>query len=332
MKKLDMSELPAGMADAPIEPLIAALDSLTDGELAVTMLVACGLRAIPYLEKFLLGGSPRTIALPRCRAVRALGELGAYSALISYFREYSFPQDAVVLFAEDAVRSAVARELLRWKSDETFHVLLGAARQRATTGLMFALGEFRRSESIPLLYEMLEDDLCREEAKEGLRKSPDIARSYAILSIRGSTDTQLNGPSALRRLRATLQLLEEFGTSPGEWQDISRFLQAKDADVVIATASIGLSIAPDNDTFPIFEALFSISDHLNWAQEARITTLFDTRRELAREIAGKLVSEREKRGERPDWLSPSWRILRHVLGETWTDITIRDRHRKHEWI
>jgi hypothetical protein len=309
-----MSNLLAGMSDAQIEHLIAALDSLMDGELAVTMLVACGQRAVPYLEHFLLVGPPRTIALPRCRAVHALGELGAYSALISYFCEYELPRDAAVLFAEDGVRSAVARELLRWKSDEVFHVLLDAARQRATGGLVLALGEFHRSESVPLLFDALEDDLCCEEAKDGLRKVSEIARPYAILSIRGSTDTRLNGPSALRRLRATLQLLGEFGVSPEEWQDLRHFLLEKDADVVIATASIGSLIGLDNDRPQILQALFRISDHLNWVQEDQITRLFDTHRELACKIARTIAEERRMRGEQPNWLASSWRILRHVLG------------------
>jgi hypothetical protein len=309
-----MSNQLPGMADSQIEQLIAALDSLVDGELAVAMLVARGDPSVPYLEHFLLAGLPRTIALPRCRAVHALGELGAYSTLISYFREYEFPRDVEVLFAEDAVRSAVARELLGWKSDEVFHVLLDAAKQRATGGLILALGEFHRSEGIPLLFEVLEDGLCREEAKNGLRKVSETAREYAILSIRSLTDAQFHRPSALRRLRATLQLLAEFGVMPEEWQDIRKFLLEKDADVVIAAASIGSVIGPNDDRPQILQALFRISNHLNWAQEDQVTTILDAHQELAHEIARTIANERRACGERPQWLVPFWRILWHVLG------------------
>lgn len=302
------------MADAQVERLIAALDSLVDGELAVPLLIACGERAVPYLEHFLLAGSPRTVALPRCRAVHVLGELGAYSTLISYFRDYEPPGDAAVLFAEDAVRSAVARELLRWKSEEVFGVLMDAARQRATSGVTLALGEFHRPESVPLLFEILEDDLCREEAKDGLRKVPEAARQYAILSIRGLTALQLNGPSSLRRRRATLQLLDEFGVSPAEWEDLRQFLFERDADVVIAAANIGSRIACVGDQEQIVEALFRISSHLNWVQEEQVATLLDVHREIAYKIAKAIADGRRSNGERPNWLSPSWRILRHVLG------------------
>lgn len=302
------------MSGDQISHLVDALSSLTDGELAVTMLVACGLPAVPYLDQFLLMGPPRTIALPRCRAVHALGELGAYSTLISYFREYERPGDAVVLFSEDAVRSAVARELLRWRSDEVFHVLLDAARQRSASGLILALGEFRREESVPLLFETLGDDLCREEAKDGLRKIQQAARRYAILSIRGLTDTQLHGPSALRHRRATLQLLVDFGVSSEEWQYLADFLLEQDADVVIAAASMGALIAPDHDQPKIVQALFRVSDHLNWAQEDHVIRLLDTHHELACKIAWTIADERRARGERPMWLAPSWRILWHLLG------------------
>lgn len=303
-----------GMADAQLERLIAALESLVDGELAVPMLIACGDRAVPYLEHFLLAGSPRTIALPRCRAVHALGELGAYSTLISYFREYEPPKDAAVLFAEDAVRSAVARELLRWKSAEVFRVLLEAARQRATSGIALALGEFRRLESVPLLFELLEDDLCREEAKDGLRKVPEAARQYAVLSIRGATDLRLHGSACLRRRRATLQLLDEFGVHPDEWQDIRPFLFEPDADVVIAAATIGSRIAAVVDQKQIVESLLRISGHLNWAQEDQVELLLNANREIACVTARAIAEARRSHGERPNWLNPTWRILRHVLG------------------
>jgi hypothetical protein len=87
------------------------------------------------------------------------------------------------------------------------------------------LGEFRRPESVPLLFAVLEDDFCREDAKAALRKVPTEACHYAILSIRDLTDTPLTGPATLRRHRATLQLLGELGISADEWSDIRRFLE-----------------------------------------------------------------------------------------------------------
>jgi len=301
------------MPEIEIDHLITALDSFVDGDLAAEMLLMLGQRVMPHLERFLLVGSPRTIALPRCRAVHALAELGAWSTLVSYLREYQRPSDAVVLFAEDAVRSSVARELLRRRSEEVFTALLGAARQRATGDLILALGDFRRPASVPLIFDVLEDDLCREEAKCSLRKVPEAARKYAVLSLRGCTSTVFDGPAALRRLRSTLQLLGEFGVLPGEWKVIRPFLREKDADIVIAVAKIGVLVAPDSDQPHIMSALLNISDKLNWLQERDVLQLMDTHHDVAYETALRAQRPRRDRGEQVNWLSPFWRILRHVL-------------------
>jgi hypothetical protein len=302
------------ISEEKIEGLVEQLNSLMDGDGAAEMLIAIGKRAVPYLERFVLEGRARTIALPRSRAVRALGELGGWSALITYFKQYERPDDAAVLFAEDAVRSAAARELARWKSDEVYKVLLDAARERATSGLILALGEFRKPESVPLLFAALDDDLCREEAKVALRGVPEVACQYAILWLRGAITTEYE-VSALRRRRATLQLLSEFGTTAEEWADLRIYLQDRDVDVVIAAATIGFRAGPQDDYEQIIEALFRISTHLNWAQEDDVTRLLDHHRELAREVARRIVGERQGRGEHVNWLIPLWRILKHVLGD-----------------
>ncbi len=303
------------MSGQQIDRLIGALDSLKDGDLAVDMLIACGERAIPSLELLLLKGPPRTISLPRCRAARVLGELGVRSVLLSYFQEYERPLDAAVLFAEDAVRSAVARELVRWKSDEVFHVLLDAARQRVTAGLVLALGEFHRPESIPLLVEVLEDDLCRDEAMESLRMIPDAARQYGILAILGFIDVQLEGRSALVRRRAVLQLLAQLGVASGDWEGLRTILWEDDPGTVIAAVQLGFMAAPESDWPQIAAALLRVADKLNWVQEADALQLLDAHPGVAREGALQIAKHRSESGEHPNWMSPLWRILRHVLGE-----------------
>jgi hypothetical protein len=304
------------MSGEQIDRLIAALDSLTNGDLAVDMLIACGPCAIPYLAEFLLQGSPRTISLPRCRAARALGELGAISTLISYFTEYERPQDGAVLFAEDTVRSAVARELTRWKSDEVFQVLLEATSQRVTGGLVLALGEFHRPESVPLLFEVLEDDLCREDAMNSLRKLPGAARGFGILAIRGLTRVTLDGPSARCRRRATLQLLSQLGVAPSDWPDLCRFLWVSDPGTVIAAAQIGFRVAPESELPEIITALVEIAKSPDFVQEEDVDQMLDARPGVAREIVLQMAKHRRGAGEKPNWLSPSWRILNRVLGRT----------------
>jgi HEAT repeat protein len=308
------------LRERSIQELIADLESLIDGELAAERLVACGPQAVPYLEKFLLESAPRSIALPRCRAVRVLGELGADSVLLAYFERYRRPEDAAVLFVEDAVRSAAARALVRCKSETVFGALLQAAKQRATGGLVQALNEFHRPESVPFLFELLEDDLCREGAKEGLLCIPDAARPYAILLLRGCTETPIDGPSASLRRRATVQLLGEIGVASSVWPEVRKFLWDRDPDCVIAAARLGLQVGPDSDKETIAVALLETLAKLNWAQEMEADELLDTFAVTARTVAMTIVKRCKAAGEKPNWMSPFWRVLHHVLGADIDDL------------
>lgn len=304
--------------DQSIEEAISELDSLIGGESAVERMVAFGQQAIPHLEQFLLACPPRTIPIPRSRAVHALGELGAYSVLLKYFERYERPSDAAVLFAEDAVRSAAAKELARVRSEEVYHVLLDATQQRATSGLVQALGEFRRHESVPLLFELLEDDLCRSDALIELRKVPEAAQPYAVLLLRGCTDTPIQGSIASRRRRCTLQLLSEFGISGSDWPEVREFLHDEDRDCVIATARIGCSCASASEEVTIVEALMEASIKMNGAQEMDVVELLDKHQLIAHMVAASELKRRRCEGQKPNWLSPFWRILHHfTVGGNW---------------
>jgi hypothetical protein len=309
-----MSSYMPEITDDYIEDLIRGLESLMDGEIAAFKLISCGPRAVPFLERFLLSAAPRSVALPRRRAVRVLSALGAHPILTAYLQDSRLPEDAVVLFAEDGVRSDAARELLQWKTEEVFQVLLQAAHRRATSGIIFALGEFRRSEAVPLFFGALEDDLCREDAKEALRKMPGACRAYALLLLRGETMLAIYGSAALRRRRATLQLLEDLGVDSVAWQTVRGFLAEDDVDVVLAAAGIGLRWAPEGERTGILLTLLRVSRHVNWAQEGEIMALLDREQKAANGLARSFAEQRLADGQRPDWRDPSWRILRHILG------------------
>jgi len=298
-----------------IQDAIRELDSLIGGESVVERLVAFGKQAVPHLEHLLLDNPPRTVFIPRCRAVRALGELGAYSVLTQYFERYQRPSDSAVLFAEDAVRSAAAKELAQVHSDGVYRVLLQAAKQRATSGLVQALGECCRPESVPLLFELLEDDLCRTDAMTELRKVPEAAQPYALLLLRGCTDTPIQRSIATRRRHCTLQLLVDFGIPESDWPEIRQYLHDEDLDCVIAATRLGLSLAGNVDKESIVEALIEASARMNWAQELEVTELLDGHRTVARPAANTIARRHADKGEKPNWGSPFWRILYHVLGD-----------------
>jgi Cof subfamily protein (haloacid dehalogenase superfamily) len=308
-----MKTIPFNTPEEAIGPLIQGLESLQDGEGAERNLLSVGQSAVPHLADFLLHTRPRTIAEPRCRAVRVLAALGAYETLIAYFREGTLAADAQVLFAEDAVRSAVAHALLRWKTQETYDVLLHAAERRSTEGLLFAIGEFCRPETIPLLFRSLEDDLCREAALAALRKVPEQARTYAVQSLKDLTNVQVRGGNARWRCRATMKLLRELGVSAHDWQKIHGFLFEEDAGIVLNAAQIGSKIAPSTEHPAILQAVIRVADRFNGFEEQEATELFLSNGLLARKAASLAEQQRINRGEKPRWQLPSWRILRHVL-------------------
>jgi len=307
-----MTDAPPSLIQAAeMESLISALESLVDGAAAAERLIAAGPAAIPWLERFLLQGPARTVALPRCRAVHALGELGAQGSLFAYFRQHHRPEDAAVRLAEDAVRSAVAEELAKHKCDEVYEVLLDAARDRVTGGLIRALSEFRQAKSIPVYFTALDDDLCREEARAALRMIPTESRSFASLLLRGTYPDSLRFASSLRERRSVLQLLHELAADAEDWPFLREYLEDPDPDSVIAVAGIGFSLGLMEDCEHIIGALFGISPHLNWAQEDDVIRMLELHLEQTRAIARRLHDEAGGRDEQPNWLNPRWRILRH---------------------
>lgn len=293
---------------------LADLDLLAGGESAIDELVRFGKEAVPFLAAYLLNGKPKSVAASRCRAASTLGALGAYSTLAAYFRQYHRPEDPVLAFAEDAVRSVAAQELLHWKSVEAFQVLLAAAKQRATSGLVLALGEFCRPEGVPVLFEILEDDICREQAKSSLLKTPDAAREFAILTIHGATSADISSPSSLRRKRATLQILKQIGISSDDWPNLRSFLWDEDADVVIAAGQLGFTTANRCERKDIMIALFSAACEFNCFQEDEFTDLCDAHPRIAHDVALSIATQQLSCGILPNWSSPLWRTLKHILG------------------
>src|SRR5579885_3446288 len=90
--------------------------------------------------------------------------------------------DPVARFGEEAVESAAARELAAWRTESVFRLLLDLAHERFRVGLIEALGEFRRTEAIPVFDRALEDDYYRSAAEQALRRLGPAARPALVLS------------------------------------------------------------------------------------------------------------------------------------------------------
>lgn len=300
--------------DELCEALVCQLDSITDGDTAMAALIRRGPSAIPALENFLIAGKPRSIALPRCRAARALGALGARNALLAYFVGYTIPADAVVAFAEDAVRSAVAEELLRWRTEEVYAGLVAATRQRSTPGLVRAVGQFRDARSLELLFLALEDDICRSEAELALRLLPKDATHFALETLKGHTPVPVEGARSHRRLRAILALLSEADVPSYEWSTIEPYLNDYEPSVVLSAVTIGCRHGPPEHLKSLFSIVFHLADKFSWYEESIAMELCESYKSIAALAARDAVAERLAKGQSARWTSPAWRILDHALG------------------
>jgi hypothetical protein len=232
--------------EAGIEGLVQGLFSLTEGELSVAALVGVGAHAIPALRRVLLEGAPSTVYLPRQRAVRALGELGAFSVLRDYLLQKKTICDPDLRLAEEAVENTAARELGRIQSDETFYVLRELAANRKLPGAVAALAQFRREAAASVLVAALESDFCRSAAADGIRFIRQAAMPYLIESVRSPQPSRSEeSPTSLRRRRAALCLLAEEEVEPGVWPSLEFLLHESDEWLQSCGAEIAFRLKPD---------------------------------------------------------------------------------------
>jgi len=236
------------LSDDEIVRLIEGLDSISEGELGVAMLVACGARAIPMLREFLLHGTPRSIYVGRQRTVRAMAELGAASVLIEYLSQQKRIADPMVRYAEEAVENTAACSLARWQTDEAFATLLHVVERQNLPGAVEALGAFGRPEAAPALIRCLEDDVARPRAKDSLRRIGARINDHLVETVRSPEPGRANEyPGSLLRRTAALDILAEFDVTAEDWRRL-RFLLFEDFPMLkVLASSIALRAGDEPD-------------------------------------------------------------------------------------
>lgn len=267
----DSAPLSAEPTQPEIDRLVESLNSLHDGELAVDALIGCGERAIAPLRNFLMTGRPSVVHQPRQRAVRALAELGAREVLVEYLTKPKSIRDAAVRMGEEAVENAAARALGAWKTDEVYWALLAVARSRMLSGVIEALGSFKRPEAIPYLINALGDDISRRDAERGLRAMGEIARTALVEAARTPDPSRpRESPSSLARRRSALRILAALAPKQGLWPKLQALLGDEDHEVAVSVASLALKIgAPDDQQFAV-QRLIELLPAVNWLLQSEI--------------------------------------------------------------
>jgi hypothetical protein len=245
--------------------LVEGLNSLLDGESAVSALIACGPAAIEPLRRFLLEGRPSGVYQPRRWAVDALAGLGAKDILLEYLTSFQLPRDAEVRFGEEAVRNAAARHLASWRSEDVFHALLAIALPHPMSGIVEALGSFHRTEALPYFLQALEDDFCREAAAGALRDlGPDALPALLGASLLKIPGGALESPSSQRRRAACVQILSQADLPAGYWDVLRPLLEDAGPEIAVALTPLALRYGTPEDRLRVFRCLVAVLSAADW--------------------------------------------------------------------
>ncbi len=102
------------LADKQLRKLVASLNSIHEGRIAIPMLMICGERAIQPLREILLYGVVEGLSIPRLQVVWALAELGARGVLLEYLAVDKEVNDPILRGEEDVVKNAATSALAAW--------------------------------------------------------------------------------------------------------------------------------------------------------------------------------------------------------------------------
>lgn len=260
-----------------VEQAIAKLESSHGGDIGVVQVIACGAQAIPALRRILLKRERSGLYEARCRAVEALGALGAHDVLIKFLEAERTIADPIERVGEDAVINAAALTLANVRDQHVFQLLLRLGHRACLTGVIGALGVFENIEAIPVLIDALEEDASRLTAEAALRKLGEPARAALLRTVDLKVPSgERESESSARRRRTALRLLAEMDGSRAAWRGLRHLVHDKDAKVAALACKIGLARASASERTGVVQRLIELM-----AQEDRV---------LREEVEGFLVT------------------------------------------
>ncbi len=279
--------------DQELLTCIRRLSSLKEGPEAARKLVEAGSSSIPLLRDFLLFGEPGVVYQPRRWAVEALGKLGAKEVLIEYLTHERRIANPAVQFAEEAVKSAAALQLLKWPTRDVIDVLLETAEKSLLPGALEALGKLKWPEAIPMLVEALEDDLSRPVAEVALRNIGCEAEQWLIeAATTPRPDHEWETPSSLRRRRSVLRLLYEMRVSGRGWEKLRSLLKETDEEFLVLLFKIAGALNETEDQRAICRKLINGISEADWLVKDEIEEAFVKYFEIIEDIVEVEISSR----------------------------------------
>lgn len=249
-----------------IRHVVDKLRSTHDGDSAVLELVAYGNKAIPALRTLLFSREPSGLYEARVRAIEALAKLDAHHILVEFLKSRRDVIDPVERLGEDAVINAAARNEAYRSEPGLFELLLELGQRPCLTGVIFALGTFRNTRTIPLLIQALSEDVSRLTAEVALKRIGVVARP-ALLEIvtRTRASSTYRSESQLRQCRSALGLLAEMGVSPKMWRNLRPLMHDNDPRIAITACELCLSIGSAPNQREAVHRLIRLSANVDWA-------------------------------------------------------------------
>jgi len=287
-----------------VEQAINKLTSFHDGDAGVLDGSACGERAIPALRALLFERDPSGLFQSRRRAVEALAKLKAHAVVIDYLETERAANDPVERLGDDAVINAAAQALAEVRDERIFQLLMRLAQRRSLTGVIRALGAFRRPEALPLLIDALEDDASRQQAKAALTTIGRAARPALIAAVKlRLPSSEQESESSLRRRRSALAVLQEIGISQRMWPELRGLIEDPDAKISVLACGLCLMGAPAMEHRNAVHRLLHLIPNVDWMLRDEIEDCLkrsDTTREIIRDHIRKMTGRdirRSRTGE-----------------------------------
>jgi hypothetical protein len=300
-----------------VEQAIARLKSFHDGDLGVVDVIACGRQAIPALRTMLFARERSGLYQARCRAVAALAALGAHDVLIEFLEAERVIADPVEQLGEDAVINAAAQALAVVRARRVFELLLRLAQRPALTGVIGALGAFRKAEAMPALIDALEDDASRPTAEAALRKLGRPARAALLnAAIRPAPSRERESQSSMRRRRSALGLLAEMEIARNAWPALGRLVHDDDAKIATLACAILLKCGPAAARADAVRRLIELLANEDWLLRGEIEHSLVAHLDSARNVIAAYLRDSPSTGKDAANVRRTEAVLRRVLAST----------------
>lgn len=254
-----------------ISNVIEKLKSSHDGDQGVIEAVELGRSTIPALRAVMFERTPSGLFHARVRAIEALIALHAYDVLAEYLRFERHLTDPVERMHEEAVINAAARGIAFSGQEWAFELHFDLAKRHLWSGVIGALGSFRRRVTIPILIAALAEDEARIAAESTLKMIGHPAATALIETANShQPSASSESESDLRRSRRALRLLIEIKISRNMWPRARSLMNDSDLQIAMLACKLCLDVGGNRECESAIKRLHALRSVAGWMDQIQI--------------------------------------------------------------